>query len=171
MNLPPVAILYTQDQEFVRRAKAFLRMMGQVRHVAEPDRLDAVLQQTGPAVLLIDLHAKESRELINQIQSDWPEVLIIAFGAPHSDPLREAEEFGIYAAEDLQLDRNRFQALVGRAFDLLRVMQENRELRDQSTPQSRTGPSTSITFGYDNGTLLQSVFANVALSARISPRR
>ena len=134
MNLPPVAILYTQDQEFVRRAKAFLRMMGQVRHVAEPDRLDAVLQQTGPAVLLIDLHAKESRELINQIQSDWPEVLIIAFGAPHSDPLREAEESGIYAAEDLQLDRNRFQALVGRAFDLLRVMQENRELRDQSTP-------------------------------------
>ena len=134
MNLPPVAILYTQDQEFVRRAKAFLRMMGQVRHVAEPDRLDAVLQQTGPAVLLIDLHAKESRELINQIQSDWPEVLIIAFGAPHSDPLREAEESGIYAAEDLQLDRNRFQALVGRAFDLLRAMQENRELRDQSTP-------------------------------------
>ena len=134
MNLPSVAILYTQDQELVRRAKAFLRMMGQVRQVAEPDRLDAVLQQTGPAVLLIDLHGKESRELINQIQSDWPEVLIIALGAPHSDPLREAEESGIYAAEDLQLDRNRFQALVGRAFDLLRVMQENRELRDQSVP-------------------------------------
>ncbi len=134
MNLPPVAILYTQDQELVRRAKAFLRMMGQVRHVAEPDRLDAVLQQTGPALLLIDLHGKESRELINQIQNDWPEVLIIALGAPHSDPLREAEESGIYAAEDLQLDRNRFQALVGRAFDLLRVMQENRELRDQSVP-------------------------------------
>ncbi len=134
MNLPPIAILYTQDQEFVRRAKAFLRMMGQVRHVAEPDRLDAVLQQTSPAVLLVDLHGKDSRELINQIQSDWPEVLIIAFGPPHSDPLREAEESGIYAAEDLQLDRNRFQALLGRAFDLLRVMQENRELRDQSAP-------------------------------------
>ncbi len=134
MNLPAVAILYTQDQELVRRAKAFLRMMGQVRHVAEPDRLDAVLQQTGPAVLLIDLHAKESRELIRQIQTDWPEVLIIAFGAPHSDPLREAEESGLYAAEDLHLDRNRFQALVGRAFDLLRVMQENRELREQPIP-------------------------------------
>jgi nitrogen-specific signal transduction histidine kinase len=134
VNLSPVCILYTQDQEFGRRAKAFLRMMGQVRHVAEPDRLDPVLQQTGPAVLLIDLHAKESRELIHQIQNDWPEVLIIAFGSPHSDPLREAEESGIYAAEDLQLDRNRFQALLGRAFDLLRVMQENRELRDQSAP-------------------------------------
>ena len=133
MNIPPVAILYTQDQELVRRVKAFLRMMGQVRHVAELDRIDAVLQQTGPALLLIDLRAKESRELIDQVQKDWPEVLIIALGAPHSEPLREAEEAGIYAAEDLQLDRNRFQALIGRAFDLLRAMQENRELREQST--------------------------------------
>ncbi len=134
MNLSPVAILYSQDQELVRRVKAFLRMMGQVRHVADPDRLDAVLQQTGPALALIDLRAKEGRELVDQIQKDWPEVLIIALGAPHSDPLREAEEAGIYAAEDLQLDRNRFQSLVGRAFDLLRAMQENRELREQSGP-------------------------------------
>ena len=130
MTLPPPAILYSEDEELVRRVKAFLRMMGHVRHVADADRLDAVLQQTGPSVLLIDLRAKESRELIDQIQKDWPEVLIIALGVPHSEPLREAEESGIYAAEDLQLDRNHFQALVGRSFDLLRVMQENRELRD-----------------------------------------
>ena len=84
----------------------------------------------GPSVLLLDLRARESRELIDQIQKDWPEVLIIALGVPRSEPLREAEQSGIYAAEDLQLDRRRFQALVGRAFDHLRVMQENRELRD-----------------------------------------
>jgi two-component system, NtrC family, sensor histidine kinase AtoS len=136
MNLPPSAILYSQDQELVRRVKAFLRMMGDVRHVAEPDRLDAVLQQTGPSVLLIDLRAKENRELIDQIQAGWPEILTIALGIPHSDPLREAEESGIYAAEDLQLERNRFQALIGRAFDLLRVMQENRELREQPSREA-----------------------------------
>src|SRR3954466_14268016 len=131
MNLPPPAILYSGDEEIVRRVKAFLRMMGHVRHVGDADRLDAVLQQTGPSVLFIDLRANESLDLIDQIQKDWPDVLIIALGVPHSDPLREAEESGIYAAEDLQLDRNHFQALVGRAFDLLRVMQENRELREQ----------------------------------------
>ncbi len=131
MTLPPPAILYSEDEELVRRVKAFLRMMGHVRHVADADRLDAVLQQTGPSVLLTDLRAKESRELIDQVQKDWPDVLIIALGVPHSEPLREAEESGIYATEDLQLDRNHFQALVGRAFDLQRVMQENRELRDQ----------------------------------------
>jgi PAS domain S-box-containing protein len=113
-------------------------MMGHVRHVGEADRLDAVLQQTGPSVLLIDLRAKESRELIDQVQKDWPDVLIVALGVPHSDPLREAEESGIYAAEDLQLDRNHFQALVGRSFDLLRVMQENRELREQPHRESST---------------------------------
>ena len=135
MNPSPVAILYTQDQDLVRRVKAFLRMIAQVRHVAEADRLDAVLQQTGPALLLIDLRAKESRELLDQVQKDWPEVLITALGTPRSEPLRDAEEAGIYAAEDLQLDRTRFQALVGRAFDLLRVMQENRELREESSQE------------------------------------
>jgi nitrogen-specific signal transduction histidine kinase len=142
MNLPPPAILYSGDEEIVRRVKAFLRMMGHVRHVGDADRLDAVLQQTGPSVLLIDLRANESLDLIDQIQKDWPDVLIIALGVPHSDPLREAEESGIYAAEDLQLDRNHFQALVGRAFDLLRVMQENRELREQPRRESNT-PSPS----------------------------
>jgi PAS domain S-box-containing protein len=133
MNPPPLTIVYTQDHDLVRRVKAFLRMIGQVRHVAEADRLDAVLQQTSPTLLLIDLRGQESRDLLDQIQKEWPEVLIIALGTPHSEPLREAEESGIYAAEDLQLDRGRFQALVGRAFDLLRMMQENRELREETT--------------------------------------
>src|SRR2546422_283633 len=88
---------------FVITVKAFVRMIAQVRHVAEADRLDAVLQQTGPALLLIDLRAKESRELLDQVQKDWPEVLITALGTPRSEPLRDAEEAGIYAAEDLQL--------------------------------------------------------------------
>ncbi|HSH37467.1 MAG TPA: hypothetical protein VK993_01670, partial [Chthoniobacterales bacterium] len=129
----PVCILYTQDVDLSRRVKAFLRMLAQVRHVTEADRLDAVLQQTNPAVLLMDLRGKDARDLLDQIHTDWPEVLIIALGTTRSEPLREAEQSGIYAAEDLQLDRRRFQALVTRAFDHLRVMQENRELRDHSS--------------------------------------
>ena len=132
----PVCILYTQDSDLVRRMKAFLRTMAQVRHVAEADRLDAVLQQTGPAVLIMDLRAKDCRDLIDQVQKEWPEILIIALGIVKSDPLREAEQFGIYAAEDLELDRHHFQALVARAFDYLKVLQENRDLRETSTSVS-----------------------------------
>ncbi|MCA1658021.1 MAG: PAS domain-containing protein, partial [Verrucomicrobiaceae bacterium] len=76
---------------------------------------------------------KDARNLLEEIQNGWPEVLITALGTARSEPLREAEQSGIYAAEDLQLDRRRFQALVSRAFDHLRVLQENRELRDRSS--------------------------------------
>ncbi|MBA3881461.1 MAG: PAS domain-containing protein [Chthoniobacterales bacterium] len=125
--------MYTQEADLARRIKAFLRILAQVRHVTELDRLDAVLQQSGPSVLLLDLRAKDARDLIAQLQHEWPEVLIVALGTPRSEPLREAEESGIYAAEDLQIDRRRFQGLVSRAFDHLRLLQENRELRDQTT--------------------------------------
>ena len=133
MSNPPVSILYSQDADLVRKVKAYLRVSAQVRPVAEPNRLSAVLQQSGPALLLIDLRAKEARDLLDQVQSEWPEVLIIALGTIRSEPLREADQAGIYATEDLQLDRRRFQALITRAFDHLQVLQENRELRERTT--------------------------------------
>jgi PAS domain S-box-containing protein len=83
--------------------------------------------------LLLDLRAKDARDLVVQIQEEWPEVLTVALGTARSEPLREAEQLGIYAVEELQLDRRRFQALVTRAFDHLRLLQENRELRDHSS--------------------------------------
>src|SRR2546421_5029067 len=133
MTPAPVSIIYSQDAEFVRRARAYLRTMSQLRQVSDPDRLDPVIQQAGPCVLMMDLRAKETPELIEQIQNEQPETLIIAFGVAASETLREAEQFGIYAAEDLSLERRRFQALLGRAFDYLKVSQENRDLRETST--------------------------------------
>src|SRR5438477_472869 len=133
MTPAPVCIIYTQDAELVRRARAFLRTMAQVRHVSDPDRLEPVLQQAGPSVLMMDLRSKECRELIDQIQSERSDILIIAFGVAQSETLREAEQVGIYAAEEIGLERRRFQALLGRAFDYLKVSQENRDLRETST--------------------------------------
>jgi len=132
MSPSPVCVLYSQDTDLVRRVKAFVSALGQVRHVGVADRLDAVLHQTGPALLLLDLRAKEARDLLEQTQAGWPEILIVALGTPRSEPLREAEQSDMYAAEDLQIDRRRLQALVGRGFEHLRVLQENRELREQS---------------------------------------
>ena len=133
MNPTPICILYSQEPELVRRLKAFLGAIAQVRHVKEPDRLDAVLQQSSPAILLLDLRAKEAPELLEQIQTDWPDILIVALGASRSEPLRDAAQSGVYSAEDLALDRRRLQALISRGFDHLRVLQENRELREQSS--------------------------------------
>src|SRR6476619_7497897 len=127
---PPICILYSQDADLVRRVKAFLSALAQVRHVSSPDRLDAVLQQNSPAILVLDLRAKEARDLVEQIQAALPEMLVIALGTLRSEPLREVENSGVYAAEDLQIDRRRLQALVSRGFDHLRVLQENRDLRE-----------------------------------------
>lgn len=127
----PVAacVLYTEDPEFVRRVRAFLHSLVELWAVVEPNRLDALLQQHNPALLLIDLRSRESRRLIEQVQLEWPNVLIIGFGTPRSEPLREAEQAGLYAAEDIDLERPQFQALVGRALEHLRLLEDNRLLR------------------------------------------
>src|SRR6478735_2726494 len=129
---PPICILYSQDADLVRRTKAFLSALAQVRHVSSPDRLDAVLQQNSPAILVLDLRAKEGRDLLEQIQAALPEILVIALGTLRSEPLREVENSGVYATDDLQIDRRRLQGLVTRGFDHLRVLQENRDLRDHA---------------------------------------
>ncbi len=139
MKPTPVCILYTQDADLVRKARAFLRTSTEVRHVGDPDRLEPVLQQTGPAVVMMDLRAKECRDLLEQIHGEQPGNLIIALGVAQSEPLREAEHVGIYAAEEIGLDRRRFQALLGRALDYQRVLQENHEFRQTSaTPKNNT---------------------------------
>ncbi|MEY2559908.1 MAG: hypothetical protein QOG51_323 [Verrucomicrobiota bacterium] len=128
----PICILYSQDADFIRRVKAFLSALAQVRHVNSADRLDSVLQQSSPALLLLDLRAKEARDLLDQIQAGFPDILIVALGTLRSEPLRDAEQSGVYAAEDLQIDRRRLQSLIARGFEHLRVLQENRDLREQA---------------------------------------
>src|SRR5213595_437594 len=156
MSAASVCILYTQDPDLARRVRAYLRTMASVRHVTDPNRLEAVLQQNSPAVVLMDLRAKDCRDLLDLLERDWVESLVVALGAPRSEPLREAEQSAIYAAEDLQLDRRRFQALITRAFDYLRVLEENRDLREESAfvPTSRSGPRAEITSeGYSSPSL------------------
>lgn len=142
MKPTPASILYTQDADLLRRAKAFLRTSVQLHHVADPGRLEPVLQQTGPAVLMMDLRAKECRELLEQIHEEQPDVLIIALGVAQSEPLREVEQLGIYATEELGLERRRFQSMLERAFTYQRTVLENRDLRETLTTVTRRFPQT-----------------------------
>src|SRR6202011_4021183 len=58
-----------------------------------------------------------------------------------SEPRRDGDHSGIYAAEDVELDRRRFQALAIRAIEHLRVLEENRELKEERVPAQSTPPS------------------------------
>src|SRR5690242_12858874 len=143
MSPAPICILYSQDADLVRRVKAYLGALAEVRHVKAADRLEAVLDQTGPALLLLDLHAREAREFLETIRNSQPAILIIALGTARSEPLREAEQSNIYAAEEFQIDRRRLQALVSHGFEHIRVRQENQELRDEISNRSDM-PSSRI---------------------------
>jgi len=149
MISPAACILYTQDHDLVRRTKAFLRSLTNVRHVEDSERLAPVLQQHSPALLLIDLRGRESRDLIDEVQAEWAQVLIVALGTMRSEPLREAEHTGIYAAADLNLDRRHFQALVARALDYLRLQEENRSLRQEAAQASELSNNRRIDSGPD----------------------
>ena len=144
MIQPAACVLYTEDPDFVRRTRAYVRTLSSLQHVPKAERLASVLERNRPALLLFDLRARESGALLAQVRSEWPEVLVIGFGILRSDPLREAEESGIYAAEDVDLDRRQFQSLVGRALDYLRLLEDNRGLRAESVrtlaPAVTTGP-------------------------------
>src|SRR3954467_985400 len=119
MTPPAVCLLYTSDPDLLRRVKAYLQSLAEVRNFREAGRIDVVMQQAGPSLLILDLRARGSRELLERVKREWPEALIVALGMLRSEPLREAERMGVYAAEDVELDRRRFQALAGRAFDYL----------------------------------------------------
>ena len=131
MILRPACVLYTQDSDFVRRVRAFLRSLTEIRLVEEAERLYPVLEQNDPAVLLLDLRIRESRRVLEQVQAEWPDVLIIGFGIPRSNPFREAEQAEIYATVDVNLERQSLQGVVGRALEHLRVLADNRALRTE----------------------------------------
>lgn len=132
MKQRAACILYSQDADLARRIKAFVSPIAQVRQVSVPDRLEAVIHQTGPALLICDLNAREARDLIDHVLQGSPEILIVALGTGGSEPLREVEQSNVYAAEDARIDRRRLQSLIRRGMDHLRVIEENRELREQA---------------------------------------
>ncbi len=138
MTSSAACLLYTQDHDLVRRCRAFLRSRTLLRHVEEPGRLAAVLQQNNPALLLLDLRGHEGRDLLAQVQEEWPQVVVVALGVATSEPLREAEQSGVYAAESLTLERRPFQALIERALEHLRLLEENNYLRQESVPARTT---------------------------------
>ena len=61
MTSRPVAVLYTQDPDLVRKIKAYLRIIAQIRHVANADRLVAVLEQSTAHLDLVEFDGETAR--------------------------------------------------------------------------------------------------------------
>ena len=62
--------------------------------------------------------ATKHDDLLEQVKAEWPDVLIVALGVPGRNRCAMPSRLGIYAAEDVDLERRPFQALIGRALDI-----------------------------------------------------
>src|SRR6266705_2496803 len=104
MIAAPICVLHTHDPELVRRVRAFVRTMAQLRHVAEAERVGPVLEQSGSAVLIVDLRTRESRRLLEEIEALREETAAARLPAP---PERESihDRYGVPSLPLLRFPR------------------------------------------------------------------
>jgi len=140
MSRLPVSILYTRDTPLARRVTGFLALTTSVKAVESAAKLEAALERHPPAVVLADLRADRSVEIVHELTRRDPARVVIALGTPGSDPAIECQSTGVYAVEQLDAERQRLTALVARALDHQRLHQENRLLR-QDTARSAAAPA------------------------------
>jgi len=126
--------LYSRDPFLVRRVSAFLRELADLQIVQSAGEMERAVVHGSPSVLLIDLRDRESRFLLEQAAAMQDAHVCLVFGVTGSEPMREAESMGIFAAEDINTDRQHLFAQVSRAIDHLKLREENRILRTTPSP-------------------------------------
>ncbi|MEI6808079.1 MAG: ATP-binding protein [bacterium] len=129
MRPDPLCLLYSQDIALHQRVAGLLAQRAEVRALTNPADLERALQQFGPAVLLMDSCGSDFCKLLAQLLHELPHNLIIVLGPRRSDPVLDAVQFGVYAVEELDPDRLRFQTLISHAHQHLALMQENALLK------------------------------------------
>ncbi len=129
----PACLLYTRDDALARRLAAYLHALDMPVQ-AEPDAatVERRARAEREALVFVDLRTDGATPLLTRLREDSPSVLAVALGHPRSDPMLEAEAFGVHAVEDLQSDDHRIQALTRQAVTHLRLLRDNRMLRERA---------------------------------------
>jgi nitrogen-specific signal transduction histidine kinase len=140
-----------------------------------------LLQQHHDTLLFMDLRAADCMELLPELIKGFPDIVIIALGAARSDPGLRAAEAGVYAIESGDVDRLRLQTLFDQSQSHLRLLQENRVLKETlqrpaapaASSRENIAPSlyhfSSAFRRFDNiGIMLESIVEGVASCARVS---
>lgn len=181
MSSLPISIIYTQDSVLLQRVRGYLHARSEVRHIQDPDQLHVLLNQYHASLLFVDLCSRDCQRILSDIKKDFPDVLVIALGAARSDPGLQAAAKGVYAIEEENIGRLRLQTLFDQAQEHLRLLQENRLLKEglqQAAPppmpsRENIAPSlyhfSSAFRRFDNiGIMLESIVEGVASCARVS---
>jgi PAS domain S-box-containing protein len=123
-------ILFSSSADWVVRVRGYLGSLTIPLHIDSATQLEAELEQRPASVVLFDLQtAGISSGLVASIVKTWPQTVVVAFGLSGADPMTSTGDLGVYAVEDLMIDRRRLVNLVRRALDHLALAQEARFLR------------------------------------------
>jgi len=175
-------ILYTADPDVQRRFTAYAEARGTVRHTADPSRLLPLLEQSRPALLIMDLRAPHSMDRLVRVRAEWPDQMIIALAVARSVPAREVAALGVYAVEDPDPDRLRFQSLLDHALDRVDLQSQLDTLRHETAPAAiqprppdHPAPAMPLHYfsralrRFDNpDALLDSIVEGMASSAKVA---
>jgi nitrogen-specific signal transduction histidine kinase len=181
MSTLPTSLLYTQDGALLQRIRGYLHSRSTVRHVGEPAELELLLSQHHDTLLFMDLRAADCLAVLADTTKGFPDIVVVALGAARSDPGLRAAAAGVYAIEPGDVDRLRLQTLFDQAQAHLRLLQENRVLRESlqrptaAPPQPRENIAPSLYHfssafrRFDNiGIMLENIVEGVASCARVS---
>ncbi len=131
MNENSLCLLHTRDADLVQRVKVYMPPAIDLKHVESAGMLLRSLEQHGPSIVLLDVRGTTTLDLLREIGKRWPENVIVAMGAPRSDPLMEALDIGVYASHELDFDGPAFETLVRQAAHHLQLSDEVAMLREQ----------------------------------------
>ncbi len=127
----PLSILHSADADLRHRLAELLQDRAYVCHAPDPLRLEELLAGAESLLLFVDLRGAGALELIHRLVRMYPQAVIVALGAPNSDPFIAARDAGVYRVEDYKAARAALAETADRALERVGWMQETQMLRDE----------------------------------------
>ncbi|MFT5239950.1 MAG: nitrogen-specific signal transduction histidine kinase [Candidatus Promineifilaceae bacterium] len=144
MNDQIYCILYTTDKDLQQRVSGYVPSNVSMNLVSTSGQFLRALEQHGPAIVLLDVRGSETIELLREVGKRWQDNVVIALGVPRSDPLLEALDVGVFAAQDLDFDGATFETLMRQAANYLGLNDQVQMLRDQLACSQKQSASTVV---------------------------
>ena len=167
MTRLPACALYTKDGELVRRFTGLLGSLASVQPAHTARDLENLLQSNLALLLLLDLRRSDWRDILAHVHSVWPDTVVVALGVLKSEPFLEASSSGVFAVEDVQADRARWQTTVASALKHLSLIRQRREEDDfaarapHPAPATEPAPSRTLYRSFRNSGNLDTVLQNM----------
>jgi len=139
---PKPVTLFSRDPRIAERLHPLLDQHLDLRVVDTYPGFCRLMDQIGPAVVLLDLRLPEESPDLREIVREWPDPLFIALGRPRSAPMCVPAIEDMYAAEDVDIDPPLLLNLVRRAQQHLDLREENRRLKRENAERRRPQPAT-----------------------------